>query len=848
MRARTSTAARTLLSSPRHGYPDLRRSSLLVYSLIIACCCTVPALGEPGANLPDPGSCSNNAPPVAAASGDIAGVTGVPVSFDGSASWDADGDLLGYHWSFGDGEWQDWQESPASQHTFSDPGTYAVKLWVLDDCGLISTRDAFEVVISDPDPCLNNQPPEAVAGDDQVGEPGDSFAFDGSASNDPDGQIASYHWDFGDGSTATGAQVNHSYDAAGVYAVTLTVSDACGDSDSDELLVEVANPCANNVAPFAEAGDDQAGEPGDLFSFDGSASYDSDGALASYHWDLGDGNTAEGAVVSHAYDAAGDYTVTLTVTDNCGGQDSDALAVTVEDPPCANNAPPVADAGPNAAGDAGVALSFNGSGSYDPDGSVTAWQWDFGDGQTASGAAVSHTFAAAGTYTVQLTVTDDCGASASDTLVATVQGGAPQPLQANFQAFRLAGIDPVSGLENWVEIDLEQESVELGLEVKFDASSSTGPAAYYTWYFSDGTWAQGVEVSRAFTQSDLYTARLTVDSADWMQSDSETRPVDIADGMQQLSIMPWLGQSYQPRSFDLLGSDLWVLTMSGMLGVADASDPANLGPITTLVSSGLSSASQVVASDGRVFVAKEAQGVSVYNADAANFGWLGDALPGDAGVTSALYVQAVGDLLLVAAGGPDTLLLYDVSGLNDPASPGSPSLVGQLPLPDGIEGMWLVGDEAVAVLGHPATTVSVIDVRNPAAPSVVEALDFATTLTVRALDDLLFVCRTGHTNVWQLEVPADPSDDLNLAPQASLNVGLLPLARSADRLYVKYGTRVAKYAWPAPTAEPYYMEEVDPTGAGLYGATLFDPDGPSGPALPALLVGISSSGFEAYTP
>jgi len=86
-----------------------------------------------------------------------------------------------------------------------------------------------------------------------------------------------------------------------------------------------------NVAPVARAGDDQTAAIGETVNFDGSASSDTDGAIVSYSWNFGDGGTAEGASVSHVYTAAGDYTVTLTVTDNSGASRTDTLIVSVSE-------------------------------------------------------------------------------------------------------------------------------------------------------------------------------------------------------------------------------------------------------------------------------------------------------------------------------------------------------------------------------------------------------------------------------------------------------------------------------------------------------------------------------------
>ena len=139
-------------------------------------------------------------------------------------------------------------------------------------------------------------------------------------------------------------------------------------------------------------------------SFNASASADSDGTIASYAWNFGDGTTGTGVNPSHAYAAAGGYTATLTVTDNRGGTAGTSVSVTAAAPP---NVPPVAS---YATACTFLACSFDGSGSSDSDGTITSYAWDFGDGGTATGSTATHTFGAGGTYTVALTVTDNSGA------------------------------------------------------------------------------------------------------------------------------------------------------------------------------------------------------------------------------------------------------------------------------------------------------------------------------------------------------------------------------------------------------------------------------------------------------
>jgi PKD repeat protein len=139
-------------------------------------------------------------------------------------------------------------------------------------------------------------------------------------------------------------------------------------------------------------------------NFNGSGSTDPDGTITSYAWDFGDGGTASTTSPSHTFAAAGAYTVSLTVTDNRLGTSSLQRDITVSP----TNIAPTASF---TVACAELVCSLDGTGSFDSDGSITSYEWDFGDTATASGATTSHTFPGTGTYTVRLTVTDNLGAT-----------------------------------------------------------------------------------------------------------------------------------------------------------------------------------------------------------------------------------------------------------------------------------------------------------------------------------------------------------------------------------------------------------------------------------------------------
>ena len=140
--------------------------------------------------------------------------------------------------------------------------------------------------------------------------------------------------------------------------------------------------------------------------FDASGSYDPDGTIRKYRWDLGDGNDGTGPQIEHTYSAPGTYQATLTVTDRRWGRATAAVTIVVRE----TNTLPVAtfSASPSPAYP-GQTIRFDANASYDPDGHIVSYEWSFGDGMTGSGAVVWYQYGVQGIYDVALTIRDNDG-------------------------------------------------------------------------------------------------------------------------------------------------------------------------------------------------------------------------------------------------------------------------------------------------------------------------------------------------------------------------------------------------------------------------------------------------------
>ncbi len=320
--------------------------------------------------------------------------TFLSVAFDGSTSTDPDGQVVSYAWTFGDGT-TGTGATPA--HLYPAAGTYPVTLTVTDDDGATAVASSSVTVLANTAPSAGFTTTTS----------GLSVSADAASSADTDGTIASYAWEFGDGTNGSGSTVTHAYAEEGTYTVRLTVTDDQGATGTTTHDVTVVRP--PNQPPSAAFSSSVSFLD---VALDASASTDPDGSIASYAWDFGDGATGTGTTASHTYAAAGEYDITLTVTDDRGGSTTltKRIAVAANQAPVARLATSVNR----------LVVTADGTASTDADGTVASYAWDFGDGSTGIGSTTSHTYAADGTYTVTLTVTDGQGASDSASTSVTV--------------------------------------------------------------------------------------------------------------------------------------------------------------------------------------------------------------------------------------------------------------------------------------------------------------------------------------------------------------------------------------------------------------------------------------------
>ena len=445
----------------------------------------------------------------------MTGTAPVQVTADASASTDPQGQTLRYAFDFGDGSAPVVQDSASAQHTYSTGGQYTAQVTVTDTAGLsdvttqavtVGTAPAAPVAKLSVTPASGTAPVEVTA--------------DASASTDPQGRPLSYAFDFGDGS-ATVVQdtptAKHTYSAPGSFPVSVTLTNGASLSDTAAQTVQVA---ATPKAPTAKLSVSPSTGTAPLqVSADASGSTDPQDQTLNYAFDFGDGTTRTSqaaASADHTYTATGSFTITVTVTNDAGLTDTTTQSVTVDAPP---KAPTAKLSVSPSTGTAPVQVSADASGSTDPQGQTLSYAFDFGDGTTTgtqAAATANHTYTAAGSYTVKVTVKNTAGLTDSSTQSVTVDAP-PKAPTAKLSVAPSTGTAPV--------------------QVSADASGSTDPQGQtlsYAFDFGDGTTTgtqAAATANHTYTAAGSYTVKVTVkNTAGLTDSTTQTATVQAAPG------------------------------------------------------------------------------------------------------------------------------------------------------------------------------------------------------------------------------------------------------------------------------------------------------------------------------
>jgi hypothetical protein len=412
-----------------------------------------------------------NAPPVANAGPDQTANYGPTVALDGTGSYDPEGGPLTFVWSLDGAQIGTGPTPNVGPFTV---GTLTITLMVTDDQGL-SASDTMVLTATNDPPVSDPWVPGLIL-------TLETAELNGTRSSDPEGDPLDYVWSIDDIQIGVGPKPVVGPFEAGTYLVKLTVTDAYGLSASSSVEMRVLNR-----SPFADSGPDQTVNFVQTATLDGTASYDPEGGSLSYSWAINRVQIATGPTPSVGPFAVGKYAISLTVTDDHGASTTAyPMILTVI------NESPTAGAGPNQTVNYAQTVTLNGAGSSDPEGGVLAYAWTLNGVQIATGANPAVGPFDIGSHAITLTVTDDHGATATDSMVIYVVNEAPV---AN------AGPDQTVGIRKG----------KTALAI-LDGTASTDPesgALSYVWTLDGQTIGTEPSIQAALSRG-IHTIELTV--------------------------------------------------------------------------------------------------------------------------------------------------------------------------------------------------------------------------------------------------------------------------------------------------------------------------------------------------
>jgi outer membrane protein assembly factor BamB len=330
--------------------------------------------------------------------------TGESVDFDASDSYDTDGSIVQYEWDWNDdGIFDESHTTADATHVWYEAGIHPVTLRVTDNDGGMDTltKNVYIGII----------PPVAdFTWSPETPEPDETVTFDASDSYDPDGSIVLYEWDWNDDGTydesSTNPTIQHVWSEEGTYSIVLRVTDDDDLTDTKRKVISIGV-----IPPIAFFDwSPQVPQSGKIVTFDATGSYDPDGTIQLYEWDWdNDGiydESSTNGIIQHTWFEYGDYPVTLKVTDNTDAYDTVTNIIHV-----INRAPFCSfEWSPNKPFP-GETTTFDASGSYDPDGVIVLYEWDWDDDGTYDESTTSPTatqvWQEEGIYSVTLRVTDN---------------------------------------------------------------------------------------------------------------------------------------------------------------------------------------------------------------------------------------------------------------------------------------------------------------------------------------------------------------------------------------------------------------------------------------------------------
>ncbi|MBI4330027.1 MAG: PKD domain-containing protein [Chloroflexi bacterium] len=385
------------------------------------------------------------------------------------------GNVTTWSWSFGDGTGS---SSQNAVKIYSAGGNYTVTLTASNPAGSRSTSQIVSVY---------GAPVAGFSKSASIGLVPLTVNFADTSS----GNVTGWSWNFGDGAGSSSQNPSRTYASSGNYTVTLTATNPAGSNSTSQAIAVYNLP----VAGFTKSLSPGNGVAPVTVSFTDTST----GTPVTWSWDFGDGTGSSSQNPVKIYSAAGNHTVTLTVTNPPGGVGSVSQAVSVYSMPVAGFTENVSS------GIAPLTVNFTDTSA----GNIVSWLWSFGDGTTSSTKNPVKTYSSSGNYAVTLTVTNPAGSS-SATAVKRVYS---MP-SANFTV-SATGANPGG--------------------VLYFTDQSSGNVTGWSWSFGDGTGSSSQNPSKSYASTGNYSVSLTASNLAGSNTLSRTGYVTVTSSALSLT-------------------------------------------------------------------------------------------------------------------------------------------------------------------------------------------------------------------------------------------------------------------------------------------------------------------------
>ncbi|MFY7963982.1 MAG: PKD domain-containing protein [Chitinophagaceae bacterium] len=371
-----------------------------------------------------------------------------------------------YLWNFGDGNTS---ILATPTHTYASNGNYTITLTV-SSTGLADAVSTQSVTVGNPSSSFS------------VNNNGNLYSFSANVQTG-----ATYLWDLGDATTSTSTSISNKLYSTGSYNVKLVVTGAGGCKDSTTQTITIL-PAPTSA--FTVTSSSSQCQKVNLFTFNNTST---SGSGVTYHWNFGDNSTHNIANPTKFYSNPGTYVITLTVTTSGGSSISTATVTVLPSP--------------NVSFSSSTSLNtvtFTNNSSI-VSGSISSYNWDFGDGFNSASANPVKSFAD-GVYPVKLFATSNTGCVDSATQSITI-GTLPTA------AFNVTSITSQCSNSN---------------NFTFNNTSSSGVGVTYLWNFGDGTTSALATPTKSYTTAGTFLVTLTVTTA--VGSSTATQSVVVLAG------------------------------------------------------------------------------------------------------------------------------------------------------------------------------------------------------------------------------------------------------------------------------------------------------------------------------